>query len=77
MNVREFIRRSSYIQIRVDNSDTNKLAEWVELTGCGKRTSLFHFAFKKESEFTMFLLRWSPTGELRDLRRGASTNLLE
>jgi hypothetical protein len=68
MEILEFIEQPAYIKIRVAQSDRDDLANWMHETQCGKQVSIYHFAFRSEAEYAMFLLRWAPTGKMRDTR---------
>jgi hypothetical protein len=69
MEIIEFIEQPTYVKIRVAQEDRDQLAEWMLETQCGKQVSMYHFAFRSEAEYAMFLLRWAPTGKLRDTRK--------
>ena len=57
-------RTPSYIMVKLDRKDTlgyknsDEAEKWCQQTGCGKRVNPWSFAFKSESELTMFTLKW-------------------
>ena len=64
--VEEEIHTKNYIKIRtkseiddtVPGKTRNDMEKWCIRNQCGKRVSMFHFAFKTDAEYTMFKLRW-------------------
>ena len=62
MKVVETVRTEHYIKIRVADTgykESIKIEQWCQEHHCGKRVALRTYAFQKEEEYSMFLLRWS------------------
>ena len=46
-------------EVGISERDMEPIADWIEETGCGKRTSFDTVKFKNKADMSMFLLRWS------------------
>ncbi len=54
----------------ISEKDMQDIANWVNETGIGKRTSFDTFRFRSRTDMSMFLLRWNnaeANNSLRDL----------
>lgn len=61
INITEIEHREKYIWVRINPFNTREVKDinlWCQQTGCGKQVNPWTFAFKSDSEYTMFALRW-------------------
>jgi hypothetical protein len=58
------------VMVGLREKDMQVIADWVNETGIGKRTSFDTFRFRSRTDMSMFLLRWNnaeANNSLRDL----------